>query len=165
MATAERIEFNQSSTLYKDECWKTVADIYSYMKSFYRKCITHSCSWFLSQATDLLKRPEIVDASSANNVLQNNFPWFQFFVLEFSTSGSTLKNIGTYFVKSKTFVLQKTYRVFWTDSFVAFAQNRSTENEQDIHIPISICNYETSSYGMNLSRLLYLDEKLFSFVK
>lgn len=166
VVTAERIAFNQSSTLYKDECWKTVADIYSYMKGFYRKCIMQSCSWFLSQATDLLKRPEIVDASSANNVLQNNFPWFQFFVLGFFTSNSTLNNMGTFFVNSKTFDLhkQKRARVFWTDSFVAFAQNRSTENEQDVHIPISICNYEGSSYGMNLSRLLYLDEKLFSFV-
>lgn len=166
VVTAERIKFNQSSQLYKDECLNTVKDINSYMKSFYRKCIMQSCSWFLSQATALLKTPDIVNASSANNVLQNNFPWFEFLVLEFSTSDSTLNNMGTFFVNAKTFDLQKPYRarVFWTDSFVAFAQNRSNEREQDVQIPISICNYEGSSYGMNLSRMLYLDEKLFSFV-
>lgn len=164
VVTAERIEFNQSSTLYRDECWKTVADINSYMKGFFRKCIMHSCSWFLPQATTLLKNPEIVNASSANNVLQNNFPWFQFFVLEFSTSDSNLNNIGTFLVNSETFSLQKTYRVFWTDSFVSFSQNRSTVKEQDLQIPISICNYEGSSYGINLSKQLYLEEKLFSFV-
>lgn len=164
VVTVERITFNESSKLYKDECWKMVADINSYMKSFYRKCISQSCSLFLSEATGLLKNPEIVNASSANNVLQDNFPWFQFFVLQTTTSNSTVKNNGTFLVNSKTFALHKTYRVFWTDSFVTLDQNRSDENQQDIQIPISICDYEGSSYGMNLSKLLYLDEKLFSFV-
>lgn len=29
VVTAERIQFNQTSTIYKDECWKTVSEIYT----------------------------------------------------------------------------------------------------------------------------------------
>lgn len=122
VVAAERYSFYRSSTLYKDECLKTVADINSYIRNFYRKFITQSCYWFHSQTTELFKRPEVVDVPSANNALQNNFPWFQFLVIQSSASDSTIDTDGTFFVNSKTIAVQKTYHIFWTDSFVRFAK-------------------------------------------
>lgn len=164
VVTAERIQFNQTSTIYRDECWKTVSEIYRYMREFYRKCIKASCPWFISQVGKFLDRPEVVDVYSANNVLQNNFPWFQFLILESLNSDSVVENVGFFPVNSNTFLVQKTYRVFWTDSFVLFANNNKTRYQQAVNVTISICDYGGSSYGMNLTRELYLKEKLFSFV-
>lgn len=95
--------------------------------SYFRKCITQSCYWFHSQTTELFKRPEVVDVSSANNALQNNFPWFQFLVIQSSASDSTVDNDGTFHINSKTIAVQKTYHIFWTDSFVRFSWVLRTE--------------------------------------
>lgn len=113
---AERMLYNGTSTLYRDECWKTVEDINSYMRHFYRKCITNSCSSFLSQVTKLFQESEIRNVSAAYETLEKNFPWFQFLVIESSTSASIMKNNGTFVLNSKTFpVYEKTFHVFWTD--------------------------------------------------
>lgn len=161
VVAAERIAFGKSSKIYRDECWKTVEDINSYMKDFYRKCITASCPWFYSQARELLNKPEIVNISSANDALQNNFPWYQFLVV---ATDSTVTNNGTFALQTDTFTAKRTYQVFWTDSFVSFTKSNTNENQTFISIPILICDYEGSSYGMNLSKLIYLEEKLFSFI-
>eukprot|EP00105_Crassostrea_gigas_P033954 XP_019918102.1 PREDICTED: uncharacterized protein LOC105348796 [Crassostrea gigas] len=164
VVAAERLAFCRSSTLYKEECLKTVADINSYIRNFYRKCITQSCYWFHSQATELFNRPEVVDVSSANNVLENNFPWFQFLVIQSSASDSTVDNDGTFHVNSKTFAVQKTYHIFWTDSFVRFVKNSTDGNKQFINVTISHGDYVGSSYGMNLSKQSDLAQKQISFV-
>lgn len=164
VVTAERIQFNQTSTIYRDECWKTVSEIYLYMRDFYRKCIRASCPWFISQVGKFLDRPEVVDVYSANNVLQNNFPWFQFLILGSLNSDSTVENVGTFPVNSNIFIVQKTYRVFWTDSFVLFSNHNKTGHQDAVNVTISICDYDGSSHGMDLTKELYLNEKLFSFV-
>lgn len=164
VVTAERIAFNRSSTLYKEGCLKKIEDINSYMEEFYRKCITRSCSWFHSQTTDLLNEPEIKDASSAYNALQDNFPWFQFLVIEHTGSDPAVLNYGTFHLISKTYKMQKTYQVFLTNSFQSFSDYNTTENEHLVNVTIKICEYEGSSNGMNLSKQVYLEEKLFSFV-
>lgn len=164
VVAAERYSFYRSSTINKDECLKTVADINSYIRNFYRKCITQSCYWFHSQTTELFKRPEVVDVSSANNALQNNFPWFQFLVIQSSASDSTVDNDGTFHVNSKTIAVQKTYHIFWTDSFVRFVKNSTGGNKQFINVTISHGDFVGFSYGMNLSQQSDLAQKQISFV-
>lgn len=135
-----------------------------FIERYFRKCITQSCYWFHSQTTELFKRPEVVDVSSANNALQNNFPWFQFLVIQSSASDSTVDNDGTFHVNSKTFAVQKTYHIFWTDSFVRFVKNSTDGNKQFINVTISHGDYVGSSYGMNLSKQSDLAQKQISFV-
>lgn len=102
--------------------------------------------------------------SSANNALQTTFPWFQFLVIQSSASDSTVDKDGTFFVNSKTFAVQKTYHIFWTDSFVRFAKNSTGGNKQFINVTISHGDYVGSSYGMNLSKRSDLAQKQISFV-
>lgn len=163
VVTAERI-FSNQSTLIKDGCLKTIENVNSYMEEFFRKCITQSCSWFHSQTTDLLDEPEIKDASSAYNALQDNFPWFQFLVIKHTGSDPVVLNDGTFPLISKTYRMQKTYQVFLANSFQTFAEHNTTENELLVNVTIKICEYEGSSNGINLTKQVYLEEKLFSFV-
>lgn len=165
IVAAERMVYNQTSALYRDECWKTFGEINSYMTKFYRKCMTKSCSSFLSQVSKLFQTYQIKNTSAALKILENNFPWFQFIVVESSTTASIVENNGTFVLNSKTFPIHgKIFHVFWTDFSVSFVKNMTTENQQFVNVTILICDFEDSSYGMNFSKRFYLEEKLISFV-
>lgn len=162
--THERITFNQSSTLYKDECIQMVDDIESYTRYFFGRCIKASCSSFYEQVEKLLKGKDILNVSSANKALENNFPWFQFLVIESSSAHSSVENNGTFPANSHIFAIKNIYHVFWADSFASFAENKTTENDTFVNVTISICDYLDSSYGMNLSQKGYVYAKLITFV-
>lgn len=164
--THERITYNQSSTLYKDECLQMVDKIESYTRYFFGRCINVSCSSFYEQVAQLLKGQDIVNASSANNALENNFPWFQFLVINSNNAYSSVVNNGTFPINSYTFAIanKNTYHVLWTDSFASFSENKTTENDTFVNVTISICDYLDSSYGINLLQKGYLYAKLITFV-
>ena len=164
VVSAERDAYCHSSPIFKNECWKTVKDINSYMRGFYQKCIAQSCSSFLSHAERLLNSPAVVDVSSANKVLETNYPWLQFLVLQTSTSHSILENNGTFFLNSENFASQKKLRVFWTDSFVSFTKNSSAiGTRQVLNVTFPYNEYVGSSFGMNISKSINLDRKMISF--
>lgn len=165
LVAAERFKFNQSSTLYRDECLKMIEDINLYMESFYRKCSEASCPWFLQHVTELLRRTEIVDVSSALKTLQDNFPWSNFFLVKTKKFKSGIKNKGTFPLKFHTFpVLDGHIQLFWTESSVSFDKSNKTGNALFVNLTISICEHMRSSNGMDLSKELHEEDKLYSFV-
>lgn len=165
LVAAERFEFNHSSKLYSDECLKMIEDINSYMESLYRKCFEASCPWFTSHVTKLLLRTEIVDVSSAMKALQDNYPWLKVFLVQTKASESAIENKGTFPLNYKTFPFLKTYiQLYWTESSVSFDKSNKTEKALFVNVTISICEHMHSSNGMNLSKKLYEEEKLYSFV-
>lgn len=164
LVAAERLEYNQSS-IYRDECLKMIKDINSYMESFYRKSFEASCPWFLPHATELLRRPEIVNVSSALTTLQDNFPWLNFFIVKTKNFKSEIENKGTFPLYFDTFpFLDGHIQLFWTESSVSFDKSNKTENSLFVNLTISICEHIRSSNGMNLSKRLHEEEKLYSFV-
>lgn len=165
LVAAERFKFNQSSTLYRDECLNMIEDINLYMESFYRKCSEASCPWFLPHVTELLRRPEIVDVSSALKTLQDNFPWSNFFLVKTKNFKSGIENKGTFPLNFHTFpFLDGHIQLFWTASSVSFDKSNKTGNALFVNLTISICEHMRSSNGMNLSKELHEEEKLYSFV-
>lgn len=151
-STAERMKHNNSSSIYRDECWEMNRNISAYMISFYGKCIELSCSSFHSRISALLKNLEKVNSSTVYNVLRHNYPWLQFSVIEVLKKGSVVKNNGTFFLNSGIFVVQnKIFLVFWTDVFVMFSKNRTNENQKNVNITVSYQNFESWFLGMNLS--------------
>lgn len=165
LVAAERFEFNQSSRLYSDECLKMIDDINSYMESLYRKCFEASCPWFTSQVTELLLRPGIKDVSSAMKAVQDNFPWLKVFLVETKAFQSAIENKGTFPLNFKTFPFMKNYiQLYWTESSVSFDKSNKTEKALFVNLTISICEHMHSSNGMNLSKTLYEEEKLYSFI-
>lgn len=163
--THERITFNQSSTLYKDECIQMVDDIESYTRYFFSRCIKASCSSLYEQVENLLKEQNTVNASSVNNVLEDNFPWFQFLVITLRALHSSVENKGTLKVNKYPFRIQEVvYHIFFIDSFISFAENKTTEYDSFVNVTISFCDYMGSSSGMNLSQTGYLHAKLVTFV-
>lgn len=165
LMTAERFKFNQTSTLYSDECYNMIDDINSYMESLYRKCFEASCPWFISHVTELLLRPEVVDVSSALKTLQDNFPWFNFFLVNTKNFKSAIENKGTFTLNFYTFPFLDGYiQLFWTESSVSFDKSNKTENASFVNLTIPICEHVRSSNGMNLSKELHEEEKLYSFV-
>lgn len=159
----EELKYNQTSVLDRTECLEMVEETNVFMENLYRKCIMSSCQNFYSHATELLSGRKIVNITSAANVLHDNFPWFQFLVVESEAPNSIIENNGTFAINFKTFVMQKNYQVIWTDSFVSFSKYNKTENAFVVNITISICDHVRSWNGMNLSRHLYEEEKLYSF--
>lgn len=162
--TAEELRHNQNSVLDKNECLNMVEKTNDFMENLYNKCISSSCQNFYSHATELLSGPEIVDVESAASILNDNFPWFQLFIVESKYSNSIIENNGTFAINIKTFTMQKNYIVIWTNSFVSFFKHNNTENAFIVNVTISICDHVRSWNGMNLSRHLYEEEKLYSFV-
>lgn len=162
--TAEELMHNQTSVLDKNECLNMVEKTNHFMKNLYNKCISSSCQNFYSRVTELLSGPEIVNVESAASVLNDNFPWFQFLIVESKDSNSIIENNGTFAINFKTFIMQKNYIVIWTNSFSSFFKHNNTENAFIVNITISICDHVRSWNGMNLSRHLYEEEKLYSFV-
>lgn len=151
-STAERIKHGNSSTIYRDECWEMNKNISAYMISFYNKCIKRSCSSFHSRVSALLKSLEKVDSSTVLNALQRNYPWLQFIVIEVGKKEAVVKNNGTFFLNSGIFVVQnKIFLVFWTDIFVMFSKNRTNENQNNVNITISYCDFQSWFLGMNFS--------------
>lgn len=159
----EELRYNQTSDLDRTDCLKMVEETNVFMENLYRKCIMSSCQNFYSHATELLSGREIVNITSAASVLHDHFPWFQFLVVESEAPNSIIENNGTFAINFKTFVMQKNYQVIWTDSFVSFSKYNKTENAFVVNVTISICDYMRSWNGMNLSRHLYEEEKLYSF--
>lgn len=165
LVAAERFKYNQSSTLYSDECLKMVENINSYMESLYRKCFDASCPWFLSQVAELLRRPEIVDVSSALKILQDNFPWLRFKLFKTNNFKSDIENKGTFPLNFYTFPFLDGYiQLFWTESSVSFDKTNKTENALFVNLTISISEPMGSSNGMELSKELHEEEKLYTFV-
>lgn len=52
---AERMKHNNSSTIYRDECWAMNKNRSTYVSSLYRKCIKLSCSSFHSRVLATLE--------------------------------------------------------------------------------------------------------------
>lgn len=151
-STAERMIHNNSSTLYRDECLGMNKNITDYMTNFYGKCINLSCSSFHSHVSTLLKNLEKVDSSTVYNVLQRNYPWLQFNVIEVGREEDLVENNGTFYLNSGIFVVKnKTFLVFWTDDFVKFSKHRAIENQKYVNITVSYCDFESWFLGMNLS--------------
>lgn len=151
-STAERMKHNNSSTLYRDECLGMNKNITDYMTNFYGKCIKLSCSSFHSRVSTLLKNLEKVDSSTVYSVLQRNYPWLQFNVIEVWREESLVENNGTFYLNSAIFVVKyKIFLVFWTDVFVKFSKHRAIENQKYVNITVSYRDFESWFLGMNLS--------------
>lgn len=151
-STAERMKHNNSSTLYRDECLGMNKNITDYMTNFYGKCIKLSCSSFHSRVSALLKNLEKVDSSTVYNVLQRNYPWLQFNVIEVWKEEALVENNGTFYLNSGIVVVKnKIFLVFWTDVFVKFSKHRAIENQKYVNITVSYRDFESWFLGMNLS--------------
>lgn len=162
--TNERIAFNQSSTLYRDECLQMVEDIEQYIRYFFDQCTNMSCSTFDEQVTQVLNGPEIVNTSTAITALEDNFPWYIFLAIESSSADSVIANNGTFALNSKTVVIEGIcYHIFWTNFYVRFTKNKTSTNDTFVKVTISSCDYLGSSSGMNLSEKEYFNEKRKTF--
>lgn len=151
-STAERMKHGNFSTIYRDECWEMNKNISAYMISFYAKCSKLSCSSFHSRVSALLKNLEKVNSFTVYNVLRQNYPWLQFSVIEVGKKEAVVENNGTFFLNSGIFVVQnKIFLVFWTDVFVMFSKNRTNENQQNVNVTVSYCDFESWFLGMNFS--------------
>lgn len=152
VVTAERMLHYNLSTIYRDECWAVNKNISAYMSSFYGKCINQSCSSFHSRVSALLENLDKVDSSTVYNALQRNFPWLQILVIEVFNIEAVVENNGTFFLNSKTIVVQnKVFQFFWTDVFVMFFKNRTNENQKSVNVTVSYRDFESWFFGMNLS--------------
>lgn len=151
-STAERMQHNSSSTLYRDECLGMNKNITDYMTNFYGNCIKLSCSSFHSRVSTLLENLKKVDSSTVYSVLQRYFPWLQFNVIEVGREEALVENNGTFYLNSGIFVVKnKIFLVFWTDVFVKFSKHRATENQKYVNITVSYRDFESWFLGMNLS--------------
>lgn len=151
ISTAERMKYF-NSTINLDWCWEMNKNITAYMSNFYRKCIKLSCSSFHSRVFALLENLEGVDSSTVYNVLQRNYPWSQFLVIEIWKKEAVVENNGTFFFNSGIYVVQnKIFLVFWTDVFVMFSKHRTNENQRNVNVTISYRDFESWFLGMNLS--------------
>lgn len=151
-STAERMKHNNSSTLYRDECLGMNKNITDYMTNFYGKCIKLSCSSFHARVSTLLKNLEKVDTSTIYSVLQRNYPWLQFNVIEVWREDALVENNGTFYLNSGIFVVKnKVFLVFCTDVFVKFSKHRAIENQKYVNITVSYRDFESWFLGMNLS--------------
>lgn len=149
---AERMKHNNSSTIYKDECWEMNKNVSAYIRSLYEKCINSSCSSFHLRVVELLNNLERVDSSTVYNVLQSNYPWLQFIVIEVWGKEAIVENNGTFFLHSAMFVVRnKRFQIFWTDVFVMFSKNRTNEHQKYVNVTISYRDFESLFFGMNLS--------------
>lgn len=106
VVTAEELRHNQNSVLDKNEWLNMVEKTNDFMENLYNKCISSSCQNVYSHATELLSGPEIVNVESAASVLKDNFPWFQFLIVESKDSNSIIENSGTFAINFKTFTMQ-----------------------------------------------------------
>lgn len=150
--TAERMKHTNWSTIFRDECWGMNKNISAYMSSFYGKCINQSCSSFHSRVPVLLKNLEKVDSSTVYSVLQRNYPWLQFIVIQVWGKDAVVENNGTFFLHSAMVVVRnKRFQIFWTDVFVMFSKNRTNEHQKYVNVTISYRDFETWFLGMNLS--------------
>lgn len=158
--TAERMKHNNSSTIYKDECWEMNKNVSAYIRSLYEKCIKLSCSSFHSRVDELLNNLDRVDSSKVFNALQRNYPWLQFIVIEVWGKEAIVENNGTFFLHSAMFVVRnKTFLVFWTDVFVTFSKTRTNEHQKSVNVTISYRDFESWFFEMNLSRENPLETK------
>lgn len=152
ISTAERMIHNNTSTIYRNECLGMNKNITDYMIHFYGKCIKLSCSSFHSRVSALFKNLEKVDSSTVYNVLQRNYPWLQFNVIEVWREEALVENNGTFYLNSGIFVVKnKIVLVFWTDVFVKFSKHRAIENQKYVNVTVSYRDFESWFLGMNLS--------------
>lgn len=79
--TAVRMKYNNSSTIYSDECWAMNKNISAYMSSFYGKCINKSCSSIHSRVSAFLKNLERVDSSTVMHNCICNFVSFSYCIV------------------------------------------------------------------------------------
>ncbi|XP_063413891.1 uncharacterized protein LOC134696164 [Mytilus trossulus] len=144
VVTAEGSKYHGSSKFYQQECKAKVGAIQNYMKTFFSKCIREMCPHFISTAT--AKLSEISDSTSAHLAMTDAFPWFQFLVLQTSTTNPNITEDGTFKMKSKNFAGTQTFHLFWTDSFVRF-KRQGTGATLDIAVDT---NHLVNSYYGNL---------------